>query len=117
MTDEKEPGLVEQIAQVCHEANRAWCEVNGDDSQLPWDQAEPWQRDSAIEGVQKALDGATPEELHASWCESKEADGWTYGEVKDGEAKTHPCLVPYDELPEEQRRKDYLFRGVVHALA
>jgi hypothetical protein len=107
----------EQIARVCHEANRAWCEANGDISQLPWDQADQWQRDSALEGVQKALDGATAEELHESWIAFKEADGWVYGDVKDPVAKTHPCLVPYGDLPEEQRRKDPLFAAIVSALA
>lgn len=71
----------------------------------------------AREGVEKALDGATPEDLHQSWCDFKAADGWVYGEVKDAEAKTHPCLVPYEELPEEQRIKDDLFKAVVGALS
>ena len=30
--------------------------------------------------------------------------------------KEHPCFVPYEELPTEQKAKDFLFRGVVHAL-
>jgi hypothetical protein len=105
------------IARVCHEANRAWCEVNGDGTQVPFDEAPNWQVDSALEGVQKALDGATPRELHQSWCAAKVRDGWHWGEVKDPEAKTHPCLVDYDELPEEQRRKDALFAAIVKALA
>lgn len=33
---------------------------------------------------------------------NKIADGWKYGEAKDPEAKTHPCLVPFDKLPEFQ---------------
>ena len=36
--------------------------------------------------------------------------------VKDAERKEHPCCVPYDALPVEQKTKDYLFRAVVHAL-
>lgn len=107
---------VVKVARVCHEANRAWCEANGDHSQAPWDDAEQWQRDSSVEGVQAALDGATAEELHERWCEAKLRDGWTLGAVKDAEAKTHPCLVPYGELPEEQRRKDHLFHAIVGAL-
>ena len=47
----------------------------------------------------------------------KVADGWTHGEVKDVEAKTHPCLVPFSALPVEQQAKDFIFRAVVHALA
>jgi hypothetical protein len=52
----------------------------------------------------------------AAWCRSKVADGWVFGPVKDADAKTHPCLVPYDALPREQQRKDALFVAVVNAL-
>jgi hypothetical protein len=44
-----------EIAKVCHEANKAWCEANNDYSQKSWDEAEHWQRDSAIKGVEFAL--------------------------------------------------------------
>jgi hypothetical protein len=40
-----------------------------------------------------------------------------YGEVKDAEKKTHPCIVPYKDLPPEQQAKDHLFKAVVSALA
>ena len=108
--------LLTTIARVCHEANRAWCVANGDDSQVPWDDAPEWQRQSAINGVQAALVGATPEQLHESWMQEKQRDGWVYGAVKNAATKEHPCLVPYDKLPIEQRRKDHLFRAIVSAL-
>lgn len=104
------------IARVCHEANLAYCHSLGDTSQLPWDLAEQWQRDSALVGVMAALEGATPEQLHQLWCETKVADGWQYGPVKNAGAKTHPCLIPYDGLPEAQRLKDRLFRDIVMAM-
>ncbi len=104
------------IASVCHEANRAYCLTQGDISQLPWTEAPKWQRESAMLGVQKALEGATPRELHESWMAQKVADGWVYGDVKDADKKTHPCMVPYYDLPAEQQRKDALFRAVVSAL-
>lgn len=66
--------------------------------------------------LNKALDGATPEQLHDAWCEFQKADGWVLGETKDVVAKTHPCLVQYDQLPAEQRNKDQFFIAVVESL-
>jgi hypothetical protein len=45
--------------------------------------------------------------------QEKKAAGWIYGPVKDPEKKEHPCIVPYDQLPIEQRTKDYLFKAIV----
>jgi hypothetical protein len=106
------------IAMVCHEANRAYCAALGDHTQKDWHSAPQWQRDSAIDGVSHAIKHpeATPEDSHNNWLAGKIADGWTYGKVKDQELKTHPCLVPYGQLPEDQRRKDKLFLAVVGAL-
>lgn len=119
MTTVLKVATVEEIAAVCHEANRMYCLVNDDASQLEWMQAPAWQRESAIKGVQAVLDNPsiTPAQLHEAWTATKIADGWTYGEVKDADAKTHPCLMPYVQLPETQRRKDALFGAIVRALA
>lgn len=108
----------ELIAQVAHEINRAYCASLGDTSQPAWADAPEWQQASALAGVDMHLANpdATPEQSHASWLAQKVADGWVYGEVKDAEKKQHPCCVPYDELPPEQKAKDYLFRAVVHSL-
>lgn len=109
---------VEDVAKICHQANKALCEANGDDSQLDWDQAPEWQRTSAINGVGFTLANpdAPASANHESWYAEKEADGWVYGETKDAIAKTHPCMVPYDQLPSEQQAKDHLFRGIVNGL-
>ena len=109
----------EQIAEVCHEANRAYCNTIGDRSQLPWGDCPQWQRDSAIAGVEfcQANPDAPASANHDSWLAVKEADGWKYGPVKDAEKKEHPCFVPYDELPDEQKRKDALFKVIVAALS
>lgn len=111
--------LVEQIARVTHEANRAYCLSLGDTSQPPWDGAPDWQKDSARQGVAAVLNGTanTPEEQHQEWMGYKLASGWKYGPVKDADKKEHPCMVPYSDLPEDQKRKDHLFRAVVTALS
>lgn len=106
------------IARVAHEINRAYCASLGDTSQPAWEDAPEWQQKSAIAGVEMHLANpdATPEQSHESWLAQKVAAGWVYGEVKDAEKKEHPCCRPYDELPPEQKSKDYLFRSVVHML-
>lgn len=110
---------VEQIAKICHETNRAYCETIGDQSQKPWGDAELWQRESAIKGVEFALANpdAPASAQHDAWLDDKTRNGWSYGPEKDAAKKEHPCIVPYAELPIEQRLKDYLFKSIVAAFA
>lgn len=107
-----------QIAEVCHEANRAYCRGLGDDSQVSWADAPEWLRNSALEGAAffHANPHAPPEVMHAQWCEQKNREGWVYGPEKDVEKKTHPSLVAFPDLPEAQQRKDFLFSAVCRAL-
>lgn len=107
----------EDIARICHELNRLYCLGLGDSSQVSWDEAPDWQRASAIKGVEfhMAHPEADASNSHESWFADKAAAGWTYGEVKDPEAKTHPCMVPFDELPPEQQYKDIQFKTIVDA--
>ena len=114
--------LTEAIASICHEANRAYCLTLNDKSQPPWSEAPQWQKDSAIHGVEahlSALESGTelpPSHSHDSWLKEKTETGWVYGETKDPEAKTHPCCVPYDQLPYDQKIKDYIFGAIVKAV-
>lgn len=111
-------GWIDLAARCAHEANRGYCQSLGDDSQVPWDQAPANIRQSAIDGVRFITKhpNAPPSASHENWLKFKEADGWVYGPVKDPDKKTHPCMVPFEELPQEQRSKDYLFNGVVKAV-
>lgn len=52
---------------------------------------------------------ATPEREHDSWTRAYEKMGWKYGVIRDPKAKTHPDMVPFDELPESERQKDAIF--------
>lgn len=46
------------------------------------------------------------ENTHEHWARQRLADGWRYGLVRDDENKQHPCLIPYKELPEEEKVYD-----------
>jgi hypothetical protein len=107
-----------QIAMVCHQANKAWCEANNDNSQKDWNEAEDWQRQSAIMGVEFRLKNpnAGKDAQHNAWMQDKINDGWVYGDIKDAVAKTHPCIIEFEKLPEFQQKKDALFCAIVDSL-
>lgn len=44
--------------------------------------------------------------VHEVWAAGRLADGWMYGETRDDERKLHPCLVPYEQLPESEKEYD-----------
>jgi len=52
-----------------------------------------------------ALGEVLAKNTHEVWAEGRIADGWTYGDARDDANKKHPCLVPYEELSENE--KDY----------
>jgi hypothetical protein len=108
-----------RIARVAHEANRALCEAFGDVSQVPWDIAPEWQKLSAVEGVEFALANpdAPASAQHDAWVADKELHGWRFGRSKSAEDKTHPCLIPFEDLSPEQKAKDFIFRAVVAAMS
>lgn len=46
------------------------------------------------------------ENVHEVWSEGRIKEGWTYGAVRDDAKKETPCLVPYDDLPENEKDFD-----------
>lgn len=105
----------EEIAELCHEANRAICLAMGDTSQSPWAVSESHHRTACRDGVAKQLNNPvdSAEKQHERWVEYMEADGWSYDEVKDTDKKTHPCMKPFSDLPFEQQVKDRVFMAII----
>ena len=105
----------EQIAKICHQANKAYCESINDFSQKNWEDAPEWQKVSCMEGIKFLIDTEDSDhsQLHKNWMDEKIAEGWKYGPVKNEELKEHPCLVSWGELSETQRKKDELFYKIV----
>ena len=46
------------------------------------------------------------ENVHDVWAVGRMKEGWTYGEKRNDTEKTHPCLVPYDELTDSEKQYD-----------
>ena len=44
--------------------------------------------------------------VHEVWSEMRLKEGWIYGEKRNDDLRTNPCLVPYEELPEEEKAYD-----------
>lgn len=109
---------VKDVAKICHNVNKAFCEAYGDMSQPDWNVAPAWQKESAIDGVRYHLEHPTalPSDSHEKWYSFKQHEGWVFGTIKDPILKTHPCMVPYNDLPVEQRAKDYIFKEICHQL-
>jgi len=114
MTQDK---IAEICARAAHEANNVYNDAISDARSPAWCDLTEAQRNGVIAGARHALNGGSPADSHALWLKTRAAEGWTYGPVKDFAAKTSPCFLPYDELPEAQRRKDALFQASVRAMA
>jgi hypothetical protein len=106
-----------QIAQVIHAANHALQLIQRDPQpSKPWEECSAEMRANVISGVRAVQAGLTPPESHERWRSHLAGQGWRHGPVKDDQAKTHPCMLPWADLPEHQRDKDRLFAAIVAAL-
>ena len=74
MSDIKE----EEIAKLCHEVNRVYCQSIDDYSQPSWDDASDGQKDSAIDGVKSLIKNPsfTAQQMHENWIRHKTANKW-----------------------------------------
>lgn len=109
---------VVHIAQICHEANRAYCMARGDHTVPMWAQTTAKQRESVIKGVIFRLRNmnAPISAQHEAWMKDRLDAGWTIGRERDFERKTSPNLVPFSKLPPGEQAKDYLFTAIVKSL-
>lgn len=44
--------------------------------------------------------------VHEVWAQTRIRQGWVYGDERNDVLKHHPCLVPYEDLPEEEKEYD-----------
>ena len=53
-----------------------------------------------------SLSEAIAKNVHEVWARNRINEGWAHGEQRDDIKKTHPCLIPYEELPESEKEYD-----------
>lgn len=53
-----------------------------------------------------ALTEVIAKQVHEIWSAGRLKDGWVYGETRDDKLKTTPCLIPYEELSEDEKNYD-----------
>ena len=66
--------------------------INASDIQLPE------ELDPLLEALAK--------NVHEVWAQERISQGWTYGEKRDDAKKHYPCLIPYEDLPDEEKEYD-----------
>ena len=108
---------MENTAKWIYEATRE--EANWSNRPIvpeSWEQRDEKFRKQFVDIIKKYLSMEklpTPEEAHDSWMDAYFKMGWTYGEVRDMEKKTHPDLLPFNELGQAERDKDAIFLAFV----
>lgn len=107
-------------AQIIYEATRLEAEWSKR-SIVPevWEKRDDKFRKQFVEIIEKYLSQdklPTPEEVHDSWMQSYLDMGWKYGKTRDVDKKTHPDMLPFYELPQDERDKDAIFLAIVWAI-
>ena len=62
--------------------------------------------DVRLEGELAPLVEQMARNVHEVWAEARVREGWSYGPKRNDQFKTHPCLVPYEALPESEKEYD-----------
>lgn len=107
---------IETLAGMVHEANRVYCHSIEQYDKEPWDMTPKIIQYSIEQGIKflAANPDQTPEQMHENWFQYKLDEGWTYGTEVDVAEKKHNCMMPYAELPENEKLKDRIFHAIVH---
>lgn len=105
--------LTERRAMFIYEAARLQAiAVDAPVIPEPWHQREEQFREQFLPVIDMMCGPdrkSSPEELHDDWVKAYEVMGWRYGPERDPVAKTHPDMVPFDQLEQREQDKDAVF--------
>lgn len=110
------------IARAAHTANLLYSQLHPTDvsvcDETEWaDMSDESKAGSVSAIVDMIIDPVlTGEQAHAIWLANKQAAGWKFGATKNTAEKTHPCMVPYNELNAWDKTKDDLYICVINSL-
>lgn len=97
--------IIEKIPSILSEAQKANCKkkLRG----LPMYKPKPIDTKNIILNNEiLVLCEVLAKNTHEVWASGRITDGWTYGDMRNDVKKEHPCLIPYEELPESEKEYD-----------
>lgn len=108
---------IDIIARTVHESIRAYQTYLGEAVAPPWEISGWMMQEATLEGVELAIRNPSPGASHELWMQSLIRGGWVYGPEKDAEKKTHPSLIPFEQLSETEKTKDAIVVAISRSLA
>ena len=106
-----------EIAKIARNIDRMYCASINDTIPEMWERCTESEKDKTLRGISYHLQNdLSPEDSHMNWVKQKIAEGWCYDMNYDPVLKLSPHLIPYNQLPVEQRAKDHIFRALVRGL-
>ena len=105
-----------QIAEMIHAVTSKIPRMDGSIVES-WDELDDCSKLSASKAVEMIYSSPkkTAQELHDLWMQLKVDDGWGLGEYNLADKK-HPCIIKFDELPESEKCKDFVWEHLTAAL-
>jgi hypothetical protein len=95
-----------QTAKLKAQERRSGDWMSEDDQQSRYQPRPMDISDVTVPDHLRELSEMLAENAHEVWAAQRMSDGWQYGPSRDDNAKQHPCLVPYDRLPESEKKYD-----------